>query len=73
MLAQRVVRGVCSASKRNMSFARIVSFKVDSVDHGKEIDKIYDEQMLPGASQLSGLVDINRLLCGGELVKSTTI
>lgn len=60
-----------ATTRRNMgTFARIISFKVDSVDHGHEIDAIYESSIKAKVSDMQGLVSIDRFLCGGQLVCS---
>ena len=69
MLSQRAVRLATAATRRNMgTFARIISFKVDSVEHGHEIDSIYESSIKAKVADMHGLVSIDRFLCGGQLV-----
>lgn len=70
MLTQKLIRPFSATARRPMStFARIISFKVESVERGQEIDQAHDEKILPLVKQLDGLVSIDRFLCGGELVR----
>ena len=66
-IARHGVRSLNSQERSVGEFARIVKFKVNSVEHGQAIDKHIAENLLPMVSKMDGLVSMQRLLCGGEL------
>ncbi len=55
------------AGARSMSFARVISVKVNSVDQGKALDKVIADHVLPQLSKVDGYAGSERLLCGGKL------
>jgi hypothetical protein len=56
-----------TSCKRSLSFAREVSFKVQSVEQGKQIDAVLKKTLIPELQKIPGYKGSNRLLCGGKL------
>ena len=72
LAAQKITRGLgrMTAQQRNMSFARIVSFRVESHEHADSVDKYVKERYIPELTKMDGLVSIERILCSAEMVSS---
>ena len=65
--SKRVSSVAFKQTKRSLAFARIISFKVQSVDEGKAVDASVEKNVLPAIKDFPGCIGTERFLCGGEL------